>query len=75
MLALRVQVMKESKSPGQLGRITKDEKKHPRQKLGDGQSGIAKGTVRWMIHAKDKTLSSCIGTSSDVQQASCFHSR
>lgn len=35
MLALRVQVMKESKSPGQLGRITKDEKNHPRQKLGD----------------------------------------
>lgn len=67
--------MKESKSPGQLGRITKGQKNHPKQKLGDGQSAVAKSTVRWIILAKDKTLSSCIGTSLDVQQASCFHSR
>lgn len=28
-----------------------------------------------MVHAREKTLSCCIGTSLAVQQASCFHSR
>lgn len=28
-----------------------------------------------MVHARGKTLSCCIGTFLDVQQASCFHSR
>lgn len=47
-------------------------KNHPKQKLGDGQSVVAKGTVRWTIHAKDKTLSSCIGSSWDVQRHLVF---